>query len=777
MNIHNRNTWLDSLNAPIDAREWPLAPVLLALGACWVVLGWPWLSGRVTVPWDAKATFMPQIQFLAQSLASGESPFWNPFVFSGHPQIADPQSMIFSPVFLVLAALDRAPSLRTVDTAELAGILAGAAALIVWFRDRGWHWAGALIAGLAFAFGAAMAWRIQHIGQVLSMATLPVVMLLLDRALARRSAWYGLGAGVAAGFMVLGRDQIALLNVYFLAALVVQRWWEGGREPVLQLVRPLGAGAIGGVLVVGVPVLLTALFAAGSNRPEIDFIGAGRGSLHPALLLTFFTPDLFGSSGEMANYWGPPSFTWTGTDLFIAQNVGQLYIGAIPVLLLVLGIATGALWQRDIRFMSCAALVTLIYALGWYTPIFRAMHALLPGVALYRRPADAVFEIGFLTAILAGYVAHRMFTFTLPPLRRSHAAMLAGAVAVALLAAAGLATWFDRWPRAAYPFTVAAVIFAGALAVLAAAVWHYPLRPKLAALLIVAFTVADLAYSNGPGSATALPPATYDALQPDTRNETIRVLKEKAATGRSDTRRDRMELAGLGFHWPNASMTHGLENTLGYNPLHLQPYTSAVGVGDHVATPEDRKFTALFPSYSSKLSDLLGLRYIATGAPVDTMDKSLKPGELTFVARTADAFIYENPGTLPRVLFATQALPADFDAILSSGRWPEVDFTRTVLLDKVPEIARPRPAGSARLLAYRNTVIRIAADSPDGGWVVLNDVWHPWWYAEVDGVATPIERANVLFRAVRVRPGQHEVRFEFRPLRGAAAELVSRLWK
>ena len=169
------------------ARRWPVLPVLLAFALCWVVLGWPWLSGRVTIPWDAKAHFQPQIQFLAQSLAAGESPFWAPYVFSGHPQIADPQSLIFSPPFLVLALLNSAPSLRAGDATVLATILVGAMALIVWFRDQGWHWAGALLAALAFGFGAAMAWRIQHTGQVLSLAYLPIVLLLLGRALDRGS--------------------------------------------------------------------------------------------------------------------------------------------------------------------------------------------------------------------------------------------------------------------------------------------------------------------------------------------------------------------------------------------------------------------------------------------------------------------------------------------------------------------------------------------------------------------------------------------------------------
>jgi len=79
----------------------------------------------------------------------------------------------------------------------------------------------------------------------------------------------------------------------------------------------------------------------------------------------------------------------------------------------------------------------------------------------------------------------------------------------------------------------------------------------------------------------------------------------------------------------------------------------------------------------------------------------------------------------------------------------------------------------ARIASYDNTEIVLDADSPDGGWVVLNDVWHPWWFAEVDGLPAQILRANVLFRAVAVPPGQHKVRFTFRPLAGALAQLRS----
>ena len=143
--------------AATTAREEPFALAALLFLACATLLAFPWLSGRVTIPWDAKAHFQPQFAFLAHALHSGQSPFWTPNVFAGMPQVADPQSLIFAPFFLLAAAL----------------------ALMAWFRDRGWSAAGALLAAFAFAFGGSAAWRIQHTGQIMSFSWLPVTLWLL----------------------------------------------------------------------------------------------------------------------------------------------------------------------------------------------------------------------------------------------------------------------------------------------------------------------------------------------------------------------------------------------------------------------------------------------------------------------------------------------------------------------------------------------------------------------------------------------------------------------
>jgi hypothetical protein len=662
-----------------QSRPWPLPPPLAMFTLAALAIAWPWLSGRVTIPWDAKAHFLPQIQFLAQSLAEGQSPFWAPFVFSGHPQVADPQAMIFSPAFLVLALLSPAPSQWAVDVTVLAMVFLGGVALMLWFRDQGWHWAGALVAALAFSYGASMAWRIQHIGQVLSLAYLPMAMLCLDRALARRSIAYAVAAGLVAACIVLGRDQVAMLVVYLLIGFVLWRLLTAAR-PVTAIrasLLPLSVAGVAALAVAGVPVVLSALLTADSNRAAIDYIGAGRGSLHPALLLTAVVPEVFGPSGRMEDYWGPASFAWN-SGTFLAQNMGQLYFGAIPLVLLVLAALRGELWAREVRFFAAAGVAALLYALGWYTPVFRVLYELLPGIGLFRRPADATFLIGALAATLAGYGAHRLFEEPSKPWDPRHVAIASLLVAASVVSAVGLGLWLGRLERLPVPLIAAALSFAGAALALSAARPRLALRPMLATGLIAAFTAADLGYNNGPSGATALPPATYDVLEPGTRNATIAILKEKVV--RSDVRRDRIELAGLGFHWPNASLTHGLENTLGYNPLRLGRYSTATGAGDHVGLPDQRQFSPLFPSYRSTLANLLGLRFIATGAPIEAMDRSLKPGELRLIARTGDGFIYENPEAMDRVLFATRAESADFARMLRDGVWPDADLSTTVLL-------------------------------------------------------------------------------------------------
>ena len=156
-------------------------------------------------------------------------------------------------------------------------------------------------------------------------------------------------------------------------------------------------------------------------------------------------------------------------------------------------------------------------------------------------------------------------------------------------------------------------------------------------------------------------------LKPNCRNDTVRFLKSGLRRENGSPWRDRVELVGLGFEWQNAALVHGFEGTLGYNPFRLGDVADATGARDYIAGPDQKTFSPLFPSYASMMANLLGLRFIAIGAPIEEIDRGLKPGRLKLVARTADAYIYENPRALPRVLFVTDWQQADFER--AAARW------------------------------------------------------------------------------------------------------------
>lgn len=762
-------------------RDYRLAACIFA--GAWLLLSFPWLSGEVTIPYDAKALFQAQLQFLANALHSGQSPFWNPSTFVGVPQIADPQSLIFSPAIL-LASIEKVPSFRQLDTLVFSLLGLGGLAILKFCQDRGWHPAGGVVAAIAFAFGASAAWRVQHIAQIQSLALFAITLWLLGRALDRSSVPCGVLAGLAAGLMLAEPNQVALLACYVLAGYCISHWLLAP-DRLLALrrsVRPLAGCALTAVSCAALPVLLTYVFLEASNRPQIAFAEAARGSLHPASLLTGVVADLFGAFAPAVAYWGPYSESWDKNELTLSQNMSQVYIGTLPILLvLTVGLMRGVLWWRDVRFFAVAAAALLIYALGRYTPAFAVLFAYLPGVSFFRRPVDAVFLVGAVLSVAAGYLVHLWATAGLPFASYRRKVLEAGAVVAILLIALAVAWSAGGAALALRPLlTALAWIAVTSLLLATPTAWRGRNLAMVAPALILA---SDLALNNGPNESTALPASAYEVLKPDCRNETIQFLKKHARRANGSPWRDRVELVGLGFEWQNAALVHGFEGTLGYNPFRLGKVSDATGARDYIAGPDQKTFSPLFPSYASTMANLLGLRFIVLGAPIEQVDPHLRPGDLKLVAHTADAYIYENPRVLPRVLFVRDWKTADFGALVASGDWPRLDPTQTVLLDAAPELdeavvrlaRHPSVASEVRISHYENTKVMIEVEAAQPGFVVLHDAWHPWWTVDVDGVEARILRANVLFRAVHVPAGHHVLTFRFKPISRAIADLADRL--
>ena len=598
---------------------------------------------------------------------------------------------------------------------------------------------------------------------------------LLARALRRGSVRAGLGSGLAAGCMVAGRDQIAFLCMLVLTFYAAWTILDGCGvwRRLRQALAPLAMGFLGGIVTGALPIAFSIALATQSNRPAIDYVGAARGSLHPAAFLTAVAADLYGTAGPMTDYWGPPSPDfWGANDLVLARNMGDLYAGALPFVLLVgVGLLGARCLRREVLVFTLAALLLALYALGGQTGFF-SLAFRLPGVDLFRRPADATFPLCALASFIAGYC--------LQSLRRDRGGRWiawAPTVAVVLGLSFALGVTIEHGKIGqSWPALATAAFFLTLSSVTIEFVRRRPVAAYRTALLVVAGLLAwDLAISNAPNESTGLPPSTYDVLRPGTANTTIVLLEKLLASEKRSDRRDRVELAAIDFQWPNASLVHGFEHDLGYNPIRLKLFEDVTHAEDQVAVPEQRVFSPLFPSYRSSMADLFGLRYVATGVPAEQIDHALHAGDLRLIARTPDAYVYENPNAFPRVFVAAESRVADFDAMVRTGVWPDVDLHRTVLLERPPEAqasVASDSSGQASLTDYRNTRIDVAATAPaTGGWLVLLDVWHPWWSAEVDGREVPIERADAMFRAIRLPPGEHKVVFSFQPFRGLLADV------
>lgn len=179
------------------------------------------------------------------------------------------------------------------------------------------------------------------------------------------------------------------------------------------------------------------------------------------------------------------------------------------------------------------------------------------------------------------------------------------------------------------------------------------------------------------------------------------------------------------------------------------------------------------------MAELLGIRFIAAGVPIERIDPKLAPGAFPLVAQIGGAYVYENPDALPRLRFATAIAIADTKTLIETGAWP-ADPRRVAVLERRPPEWADAPAGeraaasTVALEVYRHAEVVVAVEAGRPGMLVLHDLYHPGWRASLDGAEVPVYRANVLFRAVYVPAGRHKVRFVYRPIKSVVERFAGR---
>jgi hypothetical protein len=782
-------------------------PILIALLP--VLLFWRLVFGGEVLYWGVSLfQFYPWHTLVVEAIRSGNLPLWSDLLANGTPLLANHQSAVFYPPNLMYLAMpvERGMGYSVVLHLVMAGLFAYA-----WGRTICLSRFGATVTGLTFMLSGFMVSRTQFITIVNGAAWLPLLFLLAERLVRRRTLLDAVWLGVVMALQFLaGHAQLWFYSLWVVTAYVLARARSaykeqpGNKEGRSRHGYPFAllAGAL--ILSLGlsaIQLLPTAELSLLSQRADgLSPDEAMTYSFWPWRFLTLVIPDLFGSPAA-GDYWGYATY-W--------EDAG--YIGVLPLLL-----ALGAVWnwgrcwltsgrrarriedpklesqQRGgkpdgflIPFFLVLVFFSLVMATGKNTPIYPLVFKYVPGFDAFRAPARFLLFYTFGISTLAGIGADR-FRLTY---RTQYVARLTVAGAGAILTVSLLAGRMGLMTKPT--FAPAFAYFAILLGLSAIVVLLNPVQaglhdresgildPRVARSplpmwawrgVVVGAIAVDLALFAAP-----LTPTIDSALYTTTTNA------DRFLLSRGDD--DRIFAAyeydySVKFDryfdfstWGSSDLGYWLSfrETLAPN---LTVFSRSLSVNHDDPLVVGRWRTLMDTLRSAdwpgrlRVLRLMNVGYVLADSP---------PPGLAPVNEVA--YLYRLFEALPRVWMVSQArVVADPEDLLSELMAADFDPSAEVLLESThdtssqpddldlavetsPDIPLPLTSNpDPQIISLReetnSRTIDLVVSQP--GYLVLAYTYFPGWRAVVDGRPTEILRANYAFMALPLRPGEHQV--------------------
>ncbi|MBI2908367.1 MAG: YfhO family protein [Chloroflexi bacterium] len=569
-----------------------LAIVLLAV----LTLLFYWriaFTGQILPSYDLFTYFYPYRAFVNASLLQGETPLWNPYIFMGVPGMANIQSAVFYPLNLLTIGLPppQAVNIAIVVHVFLAGAFMYAFCRVSAALDR----PSALVAGIVFMFSGFLSAQVAHINQLSASAWLPLLLLVFDRAYARRSpALAVLGSVVLAVQILAGHPQEVFLSVVGLLVFAAFAVARTGFEPLPKALPetgrdfspfPIREGGQG-------VRLWSAILRASLVLAIILVLGVGLVAFQ--LLPTAELSSLSIRSGGMS-FPEAMSFSLPPNELlrsllpsFVENPYGEFiaYVGFLGLGLAALSVR-GAQGRRHPYLLFCLALaaVSFFFAFGGFNPLMRILYKLVPWLGMFRVPARWLFLYTFAVALSAG-IGFSLLRGMAPAQAPTHLrrALWRGAATCLGIGLFLLVTS----PIMVKPRPQALAIWGGLIMLSAALFWLGPLlrqRGRLAAVVAAALVVE--LFLAGADLNRTVPPFVYSSLRPSitqlaTDPGTYRVLSIASSEYEAGDTRDLPELLGYqpsrreltdmmsGAKYkeiltPNVSMVYGIATIDGYD--------------------------------------------------------------------------------------------------------------------------------------------------------------------------------------------------------------------
>lgn len=715
--------------------------ILLLLAAAIAAIYWPLLSGQAVLPWDALTEFYPNAFFFSTAIRSGQLPWWNPYIYGGVPQIADPQAMTFSPLLAIWMLLRENPSPTWFAYGVLLHLLLGGWAFSVFLRKHGCDFLGCAAGALIFVFGGVVTSRIEHVPLVIAYCYLAYVCAIYALYADDPGRPKALLLGFLLGFFCVHLVQVTYLGMIFMVAFgvcdVVRRMraraigWNALRTRAFDIFACILIPA----LLVSLPqILCTFGYVAVSNRRDMPLNESTPGSLTLNTLQTLFSPNHF--NALKGSYSGPGDLT-----------EAYLYIGMLPICALL-----GGFWSAchgDSRFrlnailFVCILVASCIYMLGTHTPVYGFIHEWAPGAHLFRRPSDSAFIFNFALAALTGIVLSLFGR--LPSIFR-----------VVIAATSVLALAWNLGVLGRPDWVIGLVLVLGGIAAGAA---YINGRSTLCMIAAIALIVIDLASTLHDGRLFASADLASELRQSQVYSHLQNANRESKDTWR-------IEGQNTSIWWDDFVMMAGLRSTQGYNPIRYGLFDSHYGARPSGEAPRPlREFNAP----GDVFFNLLSVRYLIVGR-----NEAEAPPSADFrkVMEDAQFSLWENPRAYPRLLVPQHMRLLTLNEIPAKTEFEKNDFSRSGWLTprdsrdyRIASLQASQCLGQLTLShpVFRLDSLSVDVDSDAGGWLVDNDLDFPGWTAEIDGERAHINRANMMFRCVCVPPGRHKVELTFHP--------------
>lgn len=763
----------DVPRAPRAALAW----ASLVYAICTVALGYPALAGKFLVNPHSDQYFAGYaFREFARSyfVEHGSVPQWNPYLHGGMPFIDAMHGDTFYPTALlrILLGTDVGMTWGFIIHIFLAGLFT-----YVFLRSLGLSFFAALVGGVAYQMGGNVAGLVSpgHDGKIFVATLLPLALYLVVRGVrdGRHSAWgpLALVCGLAVlsphpqlyQYMLLVTGSFALfLALGFGSDKLAER-----RQGLKRLALALGSVGIGTLLgaIQYWPVMSYVAWSPRAGGKPWDH--AVSYSMPPEEMLNFAVPQF---SGMLDSYSGRNGI-----------HFHSEYIG-ITVLVLA-GLAFGAWaaksYKRLVWFWLGAFVVSLLWALGGYTPFFSIIYAIVPGTKYFRAPSTMLMVVSFCAAILAALGAERVLRGGVS--KRYLVGWGVVAVLIAMLGLSGalsnLAVSFSIQQFTDRAFANEGTLRVGALrstafALLAvAAIWMVATRRlsrDLAGVLLVLVVAVDLWtvlrkywLFMEPASVSFASNSVIEYIRK--QPQPFRVLTNATPTLRNFRDPD-LRYAGL--------MAHGVAQVLGYHGNQLRTYDLLTG-----GEPE-------FPNIGNpNFWQLANMRYIMTDAAEAMNIPGIK--QVAGPARNAagnDVYLYELPGTATYAWVTPVIVKADEASVLQTVLDPRFDVRTVALFDTSAQVegkeisAVPPPLSiSASVARYEPGKATIVLDqpAPAGSALVVSENYYPGWTATVDGKPATVGRADVSLIGVALPEGAKTIELSFQSLTYATGKAVT----